>query len=62
MRCVYCNTENETGSSRCRHCGMPLPREELRDRKRLRRPFLWLFWLVVIFCAVMIFLLPRSLG
>ncbi len=61
--CLYCKktAPEDSPSGKCSHCGMPLPEVDLRDRKRLKKPFLWFFFFVVAFCFYMMWYLPRSI-
>ncbi|MCP5325156.1 MAG: DnrP protein [Oceanospirillaceae bacterium] len=59
--CFYCHHKNDQHLDLCPHCGMP---------RLLRRPwqgrgkqvlFQYWFWLVVVFCLVMVVWLPRTI-
>lgn len=57
--CLYCQTENEAGSTCCTHCGMTLPNKNPKDKQKKIKFFIKAFWAIVIFCLVMIYYLPR---
>ena len=59
--CLYCQTENtsEGENKLCRHCGMELPEKHPNDRNIKVRFFVKAFWLIALFCLVMVFYLPR---
>lgn len=45
----------------CHHCGMPLPAAAHRARQQRLRRFQWFCAGLALFCALMIYWLPRSL-
>ncbi|PKG81802.1 DnrP protein [Colwellia sp. 75C3] len=59
--CLYCQSENtcEGENKQCRHCGMELPIKHPNDRNIKVRFFVKAFWLIALFCLVMVFYLPR---
>jgi len=70
--CLFCQTENETqhkenaasyvkqnSTQQCRHCGMDLPDKHPNDRKTGVKFFVKAFWLIALFCLIMVFYLPR---
>jgi len=72
--CLFCQTKNEfqvdvkenkglpsqdSGFYQCRQCGMELPDKHPNDRKPKVKFFVKAFWLIVIFCLVMVIYLPR---
>ncbi|NQZ28027.1 MAG: DnrP protein [Colwellia sp.] len=59
--CLYCQTENNCDDEKqpCRHCGMALPEKHPNDRNSKVRFFVKAFWLIALFCLVMVFYLPR---
>ncbi len=67
IQCLYCQTENTLDSAskqdddvgNCQHCGMPLTRHAPESSRMRTRRFLPFFWLIVIFCLVMVIYLPR---
>lgn len=57
--CHYCTALNTVSQTVCSRCGMPLPAIRFDHRRRLLRRFTWAFVAVVLFCAVMVWYLPR---
>ena len=58
--CLYCQHESPSGQTTCNNCGMSLPQQtERKEALRLLRFKLFVIGLAV-FCAIMIFWLPRS--
>lgn len=59
--CLYCQTENVTKDEKdqCKHCGMELPIKHPNDRNIKVKIFVKAFWLIALFCLVMVFYLPR---
>ena len=57
LSCKHCGGDVEKGNKTCPNCGIPLP-PNLGKYPRLR--FVIFFIGVVIFCAVMIYWLPRN--
>ncbi|KGJ88059.1 hypothetical protein [Thalassotalea sp. ND16A] len=57
--CLYCQTDNEAGLRDCKNCGMPLAPSHPENRKRGLKFFSKAFWLIAIFCVIMMFYLPR---
>jgi|GEM_PF-853821 len=72
--CLFCQTDNEyqldeqtsqtsqtkkTRSQKCQNCGMELPEKHPNDRRIGVRFFIKAFWLIALFCLVMVFYLPR---
>lgn len=55
--CLYCQTPNDDSKQQCSHCGMSLAKQSLRDKKT--KLFIKAFWGIVLFCALMIYFLPR---
>lgn len=57
--CLYCQHENSAEQSVCENCGMNLPQHTERNAaRRLSRFKLFVIGLTI-FCAIMIFWLPR---
>lgn len=57
--CLYCQHESPTGQTTCDNCGMNLPQHSERNAaRRLSRFKLFVIGLTI-FCAIMIFWLPR---
>jgi hypothetical protein len=59
VHCLYCDSLQPGGIENCRQCGMPLPTKSPKSRQPLIRLFQRFFWLIVIFCLIMMFYLPR---
>ncbi len=57
--CLYCQTMNQDDSEACSNCGMPIAEFHPEDRKRGVKFFGKVFWLIAIFCIIMVFYLPR---
>jgi uncharacterized paraquat-inducible protein A len=57
--CHFCQTLNPVERELCMRCGMALPEPRSTRLRRTRRLFLLLFAGIVLFCAVMIWYLPR---
>ncbi|MCJ8170830.1 protein DnrP [Atopomonas sediminilitoris] len=58
-RCLYCNRDHDDALEDCQHCGMPLPQTQASEVASKQRWFI-IFWLVLVaFCFVMFFTLPR---
>lgn len=59
--CLYCETENtaEGENQQCKHCGMELPEKHPNDRNTKVKFFVKAFWLIALFCLIMVFYLPR---
>ena len=55
--CNHCGGNVEAGDEKCAHCGMPLPPNFARSPQK---KFILYFIALVIFCAVMIVLLPQD--
>ncbi|WP_299879130.1 DUF2116 family Zn-ribbon domain-containing protein [uncultured Cocleimonas sp.] len=55
LNCTHCGKTIAADDQSCPHCGMPLAPHL---RKSPQRKFIWWFIGIVIFCAVMIYLLP----
>jgi methionyl-tRNA synthetase len=58
-KCLFCQHENLAERDNCDNCGMLLSSKQQNIKQKNRQIFLKVFWLVVIFCAVMIVYLPR---
>lgn len=60
--CLFCQTENivtDNDNNQCQQCGMELPEKHPNDRNIKVRFFVKAFWLIALFCIVMVFFLPR---
>jgi len=57
--CLYCQTENEAKLINCRHCGMALAKKHPENKRNKLIWFSKVFWLITLFCLVMIIYLPR---
>ena len=57
--CLYCQTENDPVLERCIHCGMPLAKKHPNNKKNRLSSFTKVFWLIALFCLVMVVFLPR---
>jgi len=55
--CLYCQTPNDNSLAHCKNCGMPLADKSINQVKT--SIFVKVFWAIVIFCALMIYILPR---
>jgi len=55
--CLYCHTPNAEQQKNCENCGMPLNNKTEKQGKT--HFFIKAFWAIVLFCAFMIFYLPR---
>lgn len=58
-KCLYCQGDNNEADTMCKHCGMALPIKHPNDRRSKVSFFVKAFWMIVVFCAVMVFYLPR---
>lgn len=58
-KCLYCQGDNSAENENCQHCGMLLPEKHPQDKRSKINFFIKAFWGIVIFCAVMMFYLPR---
>lgn len=58
-KCLYCQSINKASDSQCQHCGMALPVKHPQSKSSKIKFFVKAFWVIVIFCVVMIFYLPR---
>ena len=58
VSCLFCQTINDQGHDNCSHCGMSLAKDHPHGKAR-QTFFLKAFVLIVIFCAVMVYYLPR---
>ena len=63
-KCLYCQGENsvtagDVNNVNCKHCGMELPKKHPQDKKSKIRFFIKMFLVIVIFCVVMMYYLPR---
>jgi len=59
IACLYCYTKNELIKKRCLNCGMPLAEDHPENYKNKTRFFVKAFWVIVVFCIVMVYYLPR---
>lgn len=59
--CLYCQHATPSGTHDCPHCGMPMPVSAERTRQRRLRRFQWFCAGLAVFCAIMIYWLPRTL-
>ena len=57
LSCNHCGGSVEVGNKTCPNCGIPLPPNL---GKHPQRRFILFFIATVIFCAVMIYWLPRN--
>jgi len=59
--CLYCQTENSgnSGDELCHHCGMALPEKHPNDRSIKVKFFVKAFWIIALFCLIMVLYLPR---
>lgn len=55
LTCNHCGGTVNTSDKTCTHCGIPLPPNL---GKATQRKFIWWFIAIVIFCFIMIYLLP----
>jgi len=55
--CLYCQTPNDNEQTNCANCGMPLSNKTVKQGKISF--FVKAFWVIVLFCAIMMFYLPR---
>lgn len=55
--CLYCQTPNDEQQDNCQNCGMPLSNKTVKQNKISF--FIKAFWAIVLFCAFMIYFLPR---
>ncbi|HYG43339.1 MAG TPA: hypothetical protein VEA17_10500 [Bordetella sp.] len=60
--CLYCQQPAPPKLQDCPHCGMPLPLAAERHRLRRLRHFQWFCAGLALFCAIMVYWLPRSLN
>lgn len=58
VSCLFCQTDNEQGNKECSHCGMALAKNHPQGKIR-QIFFLKAFVIIVIFCVVMMYYLPR---
>jgi len=58
-KCLYCQADNDLENTRCSNCGMELPTKHPQDKSTKINFFVKAFWLIVIFCVVMMAYLPR---
>ena len=58
-KCLFCQAENEASAVNCNRCGMALPDKHPQEKQTKINTFVIAFWAIVIFCIVMIFVLPR---
>lgn len=58
-KCLYCQGNNKASDTHCQHCGMALPDKHPHSKDSKIKFFVKVFWVIVIFCVVMIFYLPR---
>lgn len=58
-QCLFCQTENDIDNANCSHCGMALPKKHPMDKRKKINFFVKAFWMLVVFCIIMILLLPR---
>jgi len=49
----------QVSTQQCRQCGMELPDKNPNDRKPKVKFFVKAFWLIALFCLVMVIYLPR---
>ena len=71
ITCLFCQTENEyllgdkgqnlslETKQQCKQCGMELPEKHPNDRQFKVKFFVKAFWLIALFCLIMVFYLPR---
>ncbi len=57
--CLYCQTPNSSQQENCSHCGMALANKQPNSAKSRINFFVKVFWVIVIFCGLMIYYLPR---
>jgi len=57
--CLYCYTKNELIDKKCANCGMPLAKDHPENYNNKTRFFVKAFWVIVLFCIVMVYYLPR---
>ncbi|SEK88205.1 hypothetical protein SAMN05216262_103201 [Colwellia chukchiensis] len=58
VACLFCQVKNDSKLANCSHCGMALTQHHPEGKARLSF-FAKAFWGIVIFCVVMMYLLPR---
>ena len=58
-KCLYCQGDNDKNANDCRHCGMTLPQKHPHDKRSKINFFIKAFWVIVVFCVVMMIYLPR---
>lgn len=58
-KCLFCQGENDSNSTNCKHCGMALPKKHPQDKRSKISFFIKMFWAIVLFCVFMMFYLPR---
>ena len=58
--CLFCQEENPSGLTNCKHCGMALPKEPEKRKQQGIARFVWFVILLALFCAAMIVWLPRT--
>lgn len=64
IKCLYCQGENKqvqnsVHNNNCEHCGMLLPKKHPQDKHSKINFFIKVFWVIVLFCLIMMFYLPR---
>ncbi|OZI17196.1 protein DnrP [Bordetella genomosp. 7] len=59
--CLYCQHVAPDTEQHCPQCAMPLPAQARRVRQQRLRRFQWFCVGLCLFCAVMIYWLPRTL-
>lgn len=59
--CLYCQQQAPAGATACHHCGMPLPTQAERARRRRLWRFQWFCVGLTLFCALMVYWLPRTI-
>jgi len=57
--CLYCQNKNNEDLKQCERCGMELPIKQPQSKKAKLTFFTKAFWLIVIFCIIMVIYLPR---
>lgn len=58
-KCLYCQVDNDIDNDNCSHCGMALPKKHPHNKQTKISFFVKAFWVIVLFCVIMIFYLPR---
>ncbi len=64
ITCLFCQSKNEIDEQQktngnCFNCGMALSKNNPEGSDARQKRFLPFFWLIVIFCVVMMYYLPR---